>query len=280
MGKTQFGRKIVQATAIFIVFAILFSTGCLANRTSVKQTYQIVVFGDSVYGNVRDESAIPAQLEALTGMTVYNAALGGTSMARRDRECRLDYSEDSLSAVALAKAVYSGEFGVQRTVRSRIPITEYFPETIRGLEQIDFSTVETVVIGSGMNDYYSGVPLDNARDPMDEGTFAGALRQTITYLRKTNPKLRIILVTPTYSWLFRTGQTCEEFNAGGILEDYISKEIEVADEMGVGLLDLYHDLYPHEQWEDWQVYTIDGLHPNEDGRTMIAKIIMEYLENN
>lgn len=279
MERKENWKKYVCGLLAALVASVFLLTGA-SRQSAGQQTARIVVFGDSVYGNVRDESAIPAQLEALTGMKVYNVALGGSSMARRAWKYRLDYSEDSLSVVALAKAVYAGEFGVQRTIRSRSSITEYFPEAIRGLEQIDFSTVEVVVIGSGTNDYYSGVPLDNARDPKDEDTFAGALRQTITYLRSTNPKLRIILVTPTYSWLLRTGQTCEEFNEGGILEDYISKEIEVAEELGVELLDLYHDFLPHEQWEDWELYTTDGVHPNGEGRSMIAEKIAECLKNN
>lgn len=278
MGKARFGKKIVQAATVLIVFGILFSTGCLMNRRRAMQTFQIVFFGDSVYGNVRDESAIPAQIEALTGMKVYNAAIGGTCLGRWDEEGNLDYSGDSLSVVALAKAIYASDFGVQRAMRSKEGIIDYFPEMIRGLEEIDFSSVELVIIGSGTNDYFNGIPPENSEDLMDEHSFAGALRRTIEYLHKANPRMRILLVTPTYSWLLQTGQTCEEFDAGGVLEDYVGTEIRVADEMGVDLLDLYHDFYPHEKWEDWAIYTNDGLHPNEEGRAVITERIAEYLK--
>ena len=46
------------------------------------------------------------------------------------------------------------------------------------------------------------------------------------------------------------------------------------------VLDIYHDFYTHEQWEDYTLYTLDGLHPNDDGRKMIAERIAEYLKNN
>lgn len=279
MERAGFGGKIVQIAAALIVFGILFSTGCLTNRRET-QTFQIVFFGDSVYGNVRDGSAIPAQVEVLTGMKVYNAAIGGTCMGRWDVESNLDYSGDSLSVVALAKAVYASDFGVQKAMRAKEEIVDYFPEMIRGLEEIDFSSVELVVIGSGTNDYFNGIPLENGEDPMDEYTFAGALRRTIAYLRKANPELRILLVMPTFSWYLRTGQTCEEFDVGGVLEEYVHIENGVADETGAEILDLYHDFYPHGQWEDWEAYTIDGVHPNEEGRTMIAERIAEYLKNN
>lgn len=278
MGRAGFGKKIVQAAIVLIVFGILFSTGCLMDRRKAAHTFRIVFFGDSVYGNVRDESAIPAQIEALTGLSIYNAAIGGTCLGRWDENGNLDYSGDSLSVVALAKAVYASDFGVQRAMRSKEGIIDYFPDVIRGLEEIDFSSVELVIIGSGTNDYFNGIPPENSEDPMDEHSFAGALRRTIDYLRKENSRLRILLVTPTYSWYLWTGQTGEEFSVSGVLKDYVDTEIRVADEMGVELLDLYHDFYPHERWEDWEIYTEDGVHPNEDGRVIIAEKIAEYLK--
>lgn len=275
--KVRCRHKIEYAVIAVMMCTLLWIAGRMGQKG--ENTAQIVLFGDSVYGNVRDESAIPAQLEALTGMSIYNAAIGGTTMGRWDVGSNLDYSGDSLSVVALAKAVYASDFGVQKTMRPKEVVVDYFYETIRGLADIDFSSVELVIIGSGTNDYFNGIPLENSEDPMDEYTFAGALRRTIDYLRKANPELRILLVTPTYNWYLRTGQSCEEFDVGGVLEEYVDMEIRVADETGVELLDLYHDFYPHEQWEDWERYTTDGVHPNEDGRAMIAERIAEYLGN-
>ena len=86
------------------------------------------------------------------------------------------------------------------------------------------------------------------------------------------PDLRIILVTPTYSWYTVQQLTCEELDAGyGILEDFVEAEKQVAAELGVEVIDLYHDFYPHESWSDMELYTVDGLHPNEAGREMIGK---------
>lgn len=243
------------------------------------RTAQIVVFGDSAYGNVRDESSIPEQLGRLLGKTVYNAAFGGTCASRNDRGRRLDYSGDSLSLPALTKAIWAEDFGIQQTIRPVQDVTYYFGDVVDGLERIDFSLVETVIIGYGLNDYTGGAPLENERDPMDEYTFAGALRKSLKTLKEINPSLRIVLVTPTYSWIITTRQTCEEFDGGGgILEDYVEKEIAVAAEMGVEVIDLYHDFFIHEEWEDRMLYTVDGLHPNEAGRALIAEKIAGYLE--
>jgi lysophospholipase L1-like esterase len=59
----------------------------------------------------------------------------------------------------------------------------------------------------------------------------------------------------------------------------VEKEMEVADELGIDIIDLYSSLYSHDEWEDWEKYTNDGLHPNETGRRMIADELCKYLNN-
>ena len=271
-------RIIYGASALIFIGLFLFTFHSRAARLERSQV-QIVAFGDSLFGLVRDETSIPAQVGELMGMTVFNGAFGGTCISRIDEERRLDYSGDSLSLIGLAKAVAADDFGVQQSSKYRESNTEYFEETVDGLERIDFSSVELVLIMHGLNDYYAGVPIRNEEAPYDEYTFTGALRSAVGFLRQANPGMRIVLVTPTYTWHLVSGQDCEQYNGGGgVQEDYVNAEMELAQELGIEVIDVYHDVYPHETWEDWKLYTGDGLHPNESARKLLAGIIVEYLK--
>lgn len=272
-------RLVLYSMPVVIFTGLLLFTFHDRSDIMERQQIQVVTLGDSALALSRDETSIPAQLEDLLGKSVYCAAFGGTCVSRIDKEYRMDYAKDALSLVALSKALAVDDFGVQQTVRIRESNTEYFSAVVDGLELTDFSGVEIVVILHGLNDFYNGVPIYNPDDPFDEYTFSGALRSSVAFLRQGNPDVRIVLATPTYTWHLQSGLTCEEYNAGfGVEEDYIQAEIELAEELGLELVDLYHDMFPHEKWEDWERYTFDGLHPNEAGRELLARAIAERLQ--
>lgn len=271
-------NKIIYGIVSVLCFLVLFGV-TYSGRQLGANGCDIVMFGDSVLGECRDTTSIPAQLETMTGKSVFNGALGGTCMSRNNREMRLSYIKDSLSIVALAEALATEDLGVQQTARVKEAATEYFEVTIDGLNTIDFNKVETIIIGAGVNDYHAGTPIYPQKDAYDEYTFVGALRSVIRDIREAYPNIRIVLMTPTYTWYREKNLTCEAYDlGGGSLEAYVNAELQVAEEMGVEVIDLYHDFYPHEQWEDWEIYSRDGLHPNEAGRELIAKTIAEFLK--
>ena len=237
-----------------------------------------VLMGDSIYAE-RSYKAITEMVEERTGLELQNASLGGTSLSRSDQERWMDLTVDNLSMIALSKAILAQDFSVQRQAGIRSPATEYFDGTIEEMAGWDFSKVRTLLLAYGMNDYQNGVPLEIPEKPESEYSFTGALRRILTDLRSTYPQLRLILLTPTYSWYLKQGQSCEERDwGGGYLEEYVEREKELAGEFGVEVLDLYHGLYQHEEFEDWKLVTVDGVHPNEKGREMIADRIAAYLE--
>jgi lysophospholipase L1-like esterase len=241
--------------------------------------YNIVIFGDSLIGECRGETSVTALMEERLKLSVFNAALGGTCMSYTENDSRTAYTKECLNMVGLSQAIYADDYRVQLNADIKEGATDYFEDTIGDLETVDFKNVDIVFIEHGLNDYHAAVPIQNPSDPYDIFTFTGALRQSVDYLRASNPDIRIILVTPSFTWYCSEGITCEEYNpGGGTLSEYVEKEIETAEEMGLEIIDIYHNLYTHEDFSDWEKYTNDGLHPNETGRRMISDALCEYLE--
>lgn len=279
--KRRPGRQTIAYGAAALSAFVLLYLATFRGRAEEEQwrQVQIVAFGDSVFTDIGEMVPIPDRLSGLLDMSVYNAAMGGTCAARLETERRLDYAKGSMSLVGLTRAVRAKDFDVQQTARIQDSNTERFPEMVEGLSQIDFTQVEIVLIQQGVNDYHAGTPIENPENPYDEYTYLGALRSAVKDLRRVNPDIRIVLVTPTYTWYLLAGQTCEEAdNGGGLLEDYVEAELALAQELGVEAVDLYHDFYPHVISDDWAVYTMDGIHPSESGRDKIAQAIAEVLE--
>ena len=249
-----------------------------------KEQVQIVLLGDSILGQVRGEDSVAALLQSETGREVFCAAMGGTCGARANVAGREDFTKDILSLDGLTRAIALKDFGAQQTVHIREIGTEGFDEIIDSLEQIDFDKVEILFINHGINDYHAAIPRDAGESGLqDEYTYGGALRESILRLRKAYPGLRIVLVTPTYSWYSKVGETKvfpgknEDFG-GGTLEDYVETQRAVAEETGVEWIDLFHDFYPDEEPGDCWKYTLDGVHPNLDGRAKIASALAAYVE--
>lgn len=267
----------VFALALFVLLVVF--TFPDRQRKLERTIFPVVVMGDSIVGQNRDKSSVPGQLEELLGEPVYNGAFGGTCLAMQPA-AKEQYTSDMLNMVGLSKAIAADDFGAQQTVRSRREITGYFGYVVDELECIDFNQVEVLVLAFGINDYHAAIPLDNAANPMDEYTFGGALRSILTTLKESYPDMEIVLATPTYAWYLSNNLTCEEYNTGSVyLEDYVEMEVAIAEEFDIEVVDLYHDVYPHENWEDWQIYTEDGIHPNEQGRILLAQNLAEAIQD-
>lgn len=244
-----------------------------------KDEYAIVVLGDSIMGNVRDNTSIPAKLEQALGVKVYNGAFGGTCASRTNEAMEASFVSDNLCLSALADAIANQDFGVlhssvaygMKYKEINRQVLPYFEESVNQLENLDFKKTEILVLAYGTNDYTKAVKLDNPEDSYDQSTFGGSLRHSIELLQKTYPDMQIVIVTPIYCILFsqESSYDCTEKDFGsGYLEDYVQLLLQIGREYDLPVIDNFHDsgIGP----ENWKKYLEDGMHPNEDGRELLA----------
>lgn len=265
-----------------VVLAAVF--GLLVLRSGMpKEKYDIVILGDSVIGNTSYTAHCTEIAAERTGRTVFNGAFGGTCMSYVEWENR--QVESSLWCMAeLAQAICYRDFSAQKASvaygdyyeETNTSTLEYFKKRMNELAEIDFGKVEILIIEHGTNDYNSGQPLENEENPYDETTFAGALRSSLKLLKETYPDLRIIVMSPLYCELQGRTAKCYEISyGGGILDEYVEKEREIAAEFGVEFLDAYHE---SGIWEDnADTYLMDDLHPSQEGQILLGNFLADYL---
>jgi lysophospholipase L1-like esterase len=270
-----------------VCLALLFLLICivLTNNKSIipqeKTEYEILMFGDSIFGEIRDHTSIPEVLSTLTKETVFNAGIGGSLASYKNVEFRSDAPQDALSLVELVKAIAYEDFAIVDSEFARnTEVFPYFEEVLKGLKNIDHKTTSVIYIEHGVNDYMTGIPLENEKDYMDPYTYKGALRTAITLLKELSPKAQIILCTPTYMVIydeFGTYQTCEEMDfGGGTLPEYVEAMKEVAKEFQLQVLDNYYELGVRERTVS--LYTVDGLHLSSWAREKMAQNMYQQLK--
>lgn len=289
-GKILF-KSIISLILACVIFAVIFICFCKNEGKDERSGgANIVLMGDSIFANNRDtETSICAEIGKALGCTVLDLSFGGSTMAYSDRDGRPDYTYDAVSMASLAQAIITNDFRYQTNAGIKVTGTDYFPERISALSEIDFDLVDILVLEHMLNDYQKGIPARADSDKYDEYTYEGALRTIIEELQKKYPELTIVLVTPPETWYFTEDgmhSSCELDLGGGKITEYIEVQKEIALEYNLQCIDLY-DLYRSNgivcddegnELNYWDGYTIDDIHPNFLAIELIGKKISESIE--
>lgn len=145
-------------------------------------------------------------------------------------------------------------------------------------KDIDFKKYDLVTIFIGTNDFRYEKKLGHIKDigcnDLDEKTFCGSYQLLIEYILLSNPNIDLVLVTPIQRT--KDGYDGQFTNKAGYkLVDYINSIKLLGEKYSLPVLDLYNISEIKE--ENIDIYTRDGLHPNDKGYEIIAKKIYKFL---
>lgn len=134
---------------------------------------------------------------------------------------------------------------------------------------------DIIVVFGGTNDYGHGDAPFGAFDDRTPDTYCGALHYLMSNLIKKFPKSDVVFITP----LHREGENTPNKSNGLTLKAYVDMIKQTAEYYSLPVLDLYANggICPDIP-EQKELYTVDGLHPNDLGYERIAKKLKTFLE--
>ncbi len=269
-------------SAMLIIAAVLVVRG----KGSGKTGHDIVIFGDSIVAYTQDDSSLANLLSRATGMDVFDLSFGGTLMSYQATDETPASFRNNLCMAAISKGIVADDYSLQINTHISDSATDYFEDRAQGFKTVDFKKTDIVIIEQCINDYHCAVPIGDVNST-SEFTYCGALKMTVENIRRANPDIRIIILSPTMKWIDEE-TTAEDVDCGeGTFTDYVNAQRKMAEYLGVEYIDLTH-IYdaPSEKYEEngeaicGYTYTVDGTHPNYYGRDRIAETIAEYLRDN
>jgi len=235
----------------------------------------IVFLGDDLLSNYSGADGIPAMTQELVADSkVYNIGFDGMHMSTTSSTWSEDNSADSFSLYWVAKSIALGDYNLLNNYADSV--NPDFKATVDELQSIDFSTVDVLAISYGVHDYLDGRLITDVADPNNISAYTGSLKSSIEAIQEAYPHIRIVVMAPTFCLVDQNGKTvnCDVTNTGyGMLADYMVAGKSIAVELNVTYLDNYYGVKINA--ENFKNYLEDNIHPNEEGRKMIADRLAE-----
>jgi hypothetical protein len=238
----------------------------------------VVNFGDSIYGNIQDNTSVSSKIANLTGHTVYNMGFGGCRMSNHD-VANWEY----FCMPKLVDSIVAKDFTAQYNAITNEPnLPYYFKNSIDILKTIDFSKIDVVTIAFGTNDYSGNVVIENGNSK-DINTFKGAFRYAIEKLFSNYPKLKVIVQTPLIRFTLDGSNNVisdSETDTNTInkkLLDYVQALKDVSYEYKLECVDNYANMGFNKYNRSTYYYLSDGVHIDELGRSRLAERMIKYI---
>lgn len=134
---------------------------------------------------------------------------------------------------------------------------------------------KVIVVYGGSNDYYDNVELGSP-DSTKKDEFYGGLKKLCAGLKESYPDAYIVFLTPLPGE-FGGMHNSSNNETGSSMWDYVDAMQKTCAKYDIPVIDLYHNFTINA--DNYDSYTSDGLHPNEDGHSEIAKAVEKYIKS-
>lgn len=229
---------------------------------------RILVLGDSIWGNYRDDTGVAAKVKYYMEKEgyrteLYNAAIGGTRATLDPEDNPYEFGPASDNSLAKMVSVLNGKTDVELLQGKAA-----YEDMKAALEVKD--DIDVVIIAYGMNDFLSQVPINSSDDPWTG--FGTALTNGVLGVRSACPQAKVLIAAPSYASYF----SIPVQNMGEkALYNYASVACDVARGQKTFCVDAYNNLGINAYNSD--DYVEDGVHLNEKGRDLYARGIVACL---
>ena len=234
-------------------------------------TETILFLGNDSLTYDTSETGVTSQVQSkLSGSNCINAGFPASTVALKNAEYTDDYALDAFSFYNVAKCIYDEDFD-QLIEKSTLFEDSRYDKSAETLRDLDFNTVDTLVIFYNAQDYLNlrvGMNPDNDSDPV---TFSGALNAGIKLIQEKYPFIRIVCMSFPMCYAYdSSGQLVsgDRYDFGnGKLTTYLQFMIDVSGATGVSFVDNYYGTIHEDNSSTW---LLDNVHVNADCNAYMA----------
>lgn len=211
---------------------------------------------------------------------VYSCAFDNSYISTRNTVFEEKNPEDAYSLYWVANAMTTGDYSLLRNNLDKTEIADgSYESTIKQLEEIDYSTVDVLVLMYDATDYEDKRLVMSPLDLNEKVSYAGALKSSIEMIQQTYPHIRIIVSSP-YCVMVENdnGELVNGASTDfgfGYLSDYMIAGKNIATTTLVSYIDNYNGTITTDNYEEY--LEDDGYTLNADGQEVIAKRIAAFV---
>ncbi|WP_408591208.1 SGNH/GDSL hydrolase family protein [Novosphingobium sp.] len=249
------------------------STQIAALAGAPLQGKTIVFMGDSIMQLYN----VPETIATLTGATVINGAMAGQRWTPIVSPTGVNVYANELTMVRLSACIASGDWSAPTSAAASwyaADSTQDFRAQVAKLAAVDWSTIDTLCIAYGTNDYSAGRYL-GAANSTTETDFNGAVNLTLSRICTAKPTLGLTLFTPV--WRSFGGDSDTTTNGGNLLSAYQAAITAGGQAAKVPVCDLHNRLGINAN--NGSTMLVDGLHPTAAGATRWARRMAGFLKS-